>query len=183
MVHPPVMRVTTLVTLLTGCLCAVLAGCSSEDQVIELDDIDASADTRADDVGDSKVTDSSAVDTAVIDTAVVDSALETSKPDTSTVDTGPVDVGTTFPCGSDMCGSLEYCKRAMSPGICPAVDAGFCPAGCPGCPVLPVTCETMPMKCWAKPSCGCILVEACGSAAAGDCTEKDGGFTVGCRGV
>lgn len=169
-----------------GLLLAMLVGCSSEDRVTELAEVDSGQpSTDSGSVVDStpSTTDSVAID-SVSETSSDTTPAETSSADTFIADTGPADIGTTFACGSDTCGtSLEYCKRATSPGICPPEGAGFCPAGCPGCPALAVSCETMPMKCWAKPSCGCILVEVCGSAAAGDCVEKDSGFTVGCRGV
>ncbi|MBI2394488.1 MAG: hypothetical protein HYV09_33265 [Deltaproteobacteria bacterium] len=139
------------------------------------DDGDASADTAvapdtgtpADATPDTVVADTGAKDTAVV--------VDTNVPETS---------GVLFPCGSGTCSStLQFCRRATSPGICPAPDSGVCPAGCPGCPPLGVSCETMPTKCWAKASCACILVEVCGSSSAGTCEEKDGGFTVGCMGA
>jgi hypothetical protein len=137
-------------------------------------------------VDDTAVAETSA-DTAVDSTtdtgvdAVADTRTDTGTP----VDTGVGESGgTLFPCGGSTCSSsFQYCHRATSPGICPSIDAGICPAGCPGCPPLSTACDTMPSKCWAKPSCACLLVEVCGSASAGDCVEKDGGFTVGCRGV
>ncbi len=166
---------------------AILAGCSSNDVIAQLDEDssppveDAAVETAAPaDAGDSATPDASA------DGA--DSSAPDTKPpaDTATppVDTGPADIGTTFPCGAERCGgSLQFCRRATAPGICPAIDSGICPAGCPGCAPLSLTCENLPTKCWAKPSCSCILVEVCGSVAAGDCVEKDGGFVAGCRGV
>ena len=91
----------------------------------------------------------------------------------------------TFACGAERCGpSFQFCHRATSPGTCPAPrDGGPCPAGCPGCGPLPLTCDPMPADCFAFPSCECITSKTCGSARGGDCTEVDGGYTVGCRGV
>lgn len=166
---------------------AILSGCSSNDVIAQLDEDtgfpveDAAVETSAEDAPrDSALPDASGdvVDSSVPDTAA---PVDTGAPP---VDTGPADIGTTFACGAEMCGSsLQFCRRATSPGICPSIDAGVCPAGCPGCPELSLRCENLPTKCWAKPSCSCILVEVCGSAAAGDCVEKDGGFVAGCRGV
>jgi hypothetical protein len=128
-----------------------------------VDAADAASDTR---------TDGSSIDAA-------DAESDGAKPDT-----GPVDAGPTFACGSTTCSAgFQFCRIATTPGICPPADAGVCPAGCPGCPPLSRACETLPGKCWAKPSCACILVEVCGAVAAGTCTEKDSGFTVGCKGV
>lgn len=167
--------------------CAAL-GCSGQDRVTELPEEDATFDVAVDGELPDATTDSETPDTAsptdsgTADTAKVDTGVLV---DTGVaVDMGTPDIGTTFSCGTETCGaSLQFCRRATSPGICPSIDAGICPAGCPGCPPLTMSCENLPTKCWAKPSCSCILVEVCGSAAAGDCTEKDSGFTVGCRGV
>jgi hypothetical protein len=164
-----------------------LAGCSSNDVIAQLPEEDTAVD-EADSAELDSATETSADTTTPADTAAVDSTAPDTKPettiDTATSDMGPVDIGTTFPCGSEMCGSsLQFCRRATSPGICPAPDSGICPAGCPGCMPLSLKCENLPTKCWAKPSCSCILVEICGSPAAGDCVEKDSGFTAGCHGV
>lgn len=161
---------------------AFVAGCS-DGATATVEGVDAAEDATTD------VVDGGA-DTAVDSTTDTGSPSIDSGTDTR-VDTGPLpdfgvgeSGGTLFPCGTTTCSSsFQYCHRATSPGICPVVDSGVCPAGCPGCPALPVNCDTMPTKCWAKPSCACLLVEVCGSAIAGDCTEKDGGFTVGCKGV
>jgi hypothetical protein len=171
-------------TLTLGLL--LLVGCSDGAVVAELPEDETGfveEDTATDSAvpEDSTTVDSSTTETTPMETSVTDSA----KPDTAPPpDMGPVDVGTTFACGSMMCGtSLQFCRRATGPGTCPTPDSGLCPAGCPGCAPLSMTCETLPMKCWAKPSCNCILGEICGSPANGDCTEKDGGFTAGCRGA
>ncbi len=162
---------------------AFASGCSDGATATDVA-ADASEDTTTDAPVDS--TTDSGVDTEVVDSSAPDTAK-----DTSTVDTGtPVDTGVgesggvLFACGSVTCSSsFQYCSRARAPGICPKIDSGVCPAGCPGCPPLPLTCETMPAKCWAKPSCACLLVEVCGSSTAGSCTEAGGGFTVSCMGA
>lgn len=160
-----------------------LLGCS-DGATPNAGEVDAGTDTG-------EVVTDSGVDTTT-DTATDSGADTTTDTGADTrVDTGtPVDTGvgesggTLFACGSSSCStSFQYCHRATGPGACPAPDSGICPAGCPGCPALSLACDTLPTKCWAKPSCACILVEVCGSASAGDCTEKDGGFTVGCRGA
>jgi hypothetical protein len=160
-------------------LAVLCAGCS-EDTVTTLPEspADSAVDAEA---SDSATSDSSAPsDTGVADSGSIDSAPT----DTAVADTGLLEVGGTFSCASETCSTtLQFCRRATSPGICPAPDSGICPAGCPGCPALSLNCETMPMKCWAKPSCNCILVEVCGAVANGSCMEKDGGFVAGCNGV
>jgi hypothetical protein len=168
-----------LASLLVAVFCA---GCG-EDTVTTLPDpvVDSDVDSALADVSDT----SEPVDTTTIEETAADSApVDSNRPDTATTDTGLLDIGGTFSCGSETCGTtLQYCRRATSPGICPTPDSGICPAGCPGCPALSVSCSAMPMKCWAKPSCNCILVETCGSVANGTCMEKDGGFVAGCNGV
>lgn len=165
------------------CLALSLAGCG-EDTVNTLEETpsDAAADSTAS--GDT----TEPVDTALADVFADSSAdavaPDTANPDTSSIDAPALEVGGTFACASSTCSTtLQFCRRGTSPGICPAPDSGICPAGCPGCPALSLQCETMPMKCWAKPSCSCILIEVCGSPSAGTCTEKDGGFVAGCSGV
>jgi hypothetical protein len=161
-------------------LAALFAGCG-EDTVATLPDpvVDAEVDATTDV--------SEPVDTAIVETAVdsvIAETTDTATADTATTDSGLLDASGVFSCASETCSTtLQYCRRATSPGICPPTDSGICPAGCPGCPELSLKCETMPMKCWAKPSCNCILVEVCGTVANGTCMEKDGGFVAGCHGV
>lgn len=168
--------------LVSGCF-----GCSN-DTIAEVPEGDAAVlDSGAEDGdasaidGDSTLDDTSAPLDSAPDTVVADTKKDTA----FVIDTDvPETSGVLFPCGSATCSStLQFCRRATSPGICPTPDSGVCPAGCPGCPPLGVSCETMPTKCWAKASCACILVEVCGSSSAGTCEEKDGGFTVGCMGA
>lgn len=171
-------------SLFVAVLCA---GCG-EDTVTTLPDstVDAAADA-ADAVADTSAPADTGVEETTADTAVdvVDSSPgDTAKADSATTDTGLLEVGGTFSCASETCSTtLQFCRRATSPGICPDPSSGICPAGCPGCPALSLNCETMPMKCWAKPSCNCILVEVCGGVPNGTCMEKDGGFVAGCNGV
>lgn len=177
MVQLRAMRV--LSSLFVAVLCA---GCGEGATATPVDThVDATLDAPSD---TGAPVDTSVDETAADSAPAVDSAgADTGKADTI-VDTGLLDVGGTFSCGSESCSTtLQFCRRATSPGICPDPSSGICPAGCPGCPALPVNCETMPMKCWAKPSCNCILVEVCGGVPNGACTEKDGGFVVGCHGV
>jgi hypothetical protein len=162
-----------------------LAGCG-EDTVATLDDpaLDGAVDSTS--VDTAEPMDTTTEDATTLDTAMPDTAMstDTAKADTARDDAPLPEVGGTFGCASETCSTtLQFCRRATSPGICPAPDSGVCPAGCPGCPALSLRCETMPMKCWAKPSCSCILIEVCGSPAAGTCMEKDGGFVAGCNGV
>lgn len=185
-----VMRGKSLIALVLAfngaCLAGGLAGCSdgatSKDQPADAATVEDAA---------AEVADTSAPDTAVVDSTTdtgTDAPVDTgAKVDTGTpVDTGVGEAGgVLFSCGTATCSSsFQYCSKARAPGICPKPDSGVCPAGCPGCPPLPLTCETMPAKCWAKASCACLLVEVCGSATAGTCTEATGGgFTVACMGV
>lgn len=162
-----------------------LAGCS-DGATANIDGEDREdAATPADATDDATAADAAVDSTAEPTDSTVDAAVDT-RPDTGKpVDTGVGESGgTLFPCGGATCSSsFQYCRRATSPGICPIIDSGVCPAGCPGCPALATSCETLPSKCWAKPSCACILTEQCGSVVGGDCVEKDGGFTAGCRGA
>ncbi len=163
---------------------AALSACSSSEKVseVELDGAvsDVTTSETSSDGGTTPV-DAATVDSGVVDTgAMPDSATF----DGATSDGDQRDVGGTFACGMTTCSkSLQYCRTQTGPGTCPNIDAGICPAGCPGCPALAVSCDTLPMKCWSTPSCSCILVEVCGSATAGTCTEKDGGFSAGCHGI
>jgi len=166
------------------CLALSLAGCG-EDTVNTLDEPsgDAGVDSTASE--DTRPPADTTVEEVSADGGGTDGAMpDTTQPDTLSIDAPALEVGGTFACASSTCSTtLQFCRRGTSPGICPAPDSGICPAGCPGCPALSLQCETMPMKCWAKPSCSCILIEVCGSPSEGTCMEKDGGFVAGCSGV
>jgi hypothetical protein len=103
---------------------------------------------------------------------------DAAKPDTTPAGDSS---STMFACGSETCSSkFQFCHKDTAPGTCPPVDAGVCPAGCPGCPALGLHCESLPSKCFAAPSCMCLVGEVCGFSGA--CDEM-GGFTVGCKGI
>ncbi len=173
-------------------LSALAAACSSSGAVAPLDpadaeteigpadaETDASADATTDTSADASTSDA-APDATPSDTGA---PPDTGATDSASFDATPEDGGV-LACGAETCGiKFQFCRISTSPGICPGPDAGVCPAGCPGCPPLGRSCEVLPGKCWSKPSCACILVETCGSVAAGSCEEHDGGFVAGCHGI
>ncbi|MGZ3424391.1 MAG: hypothetical protein ACXVEF_29785 [Polyangiales bacterium] len=133
---------------------------------------DATSDSSADETSDGSLSDGAG------DTTVADSG----KPDSTPSDVAPGDSSSTmFACGTETCSSkFQFCHKDTSPGTCPAPDSGLCPAGCPGCAALGLHCQALPSKCFAAPSCMCLVGEVCGFS--GSCDEM-GGFTVGCKGI
>ena len=103
-----------------------------------------------------------------------DAATESGPAHTNTHDCAPA------------CGTGRFCKDPMGPGFCPqgGMDAGICPAGCPGCPALPApSCTALPAACNGTPSCGCLLAlcpGGCGSMVGTCSIDADGDWVIGC---
>jgi len=100
----------------------------------------------------------------------------------SDADSGPART-TKHDC-SPACGIASYCAYPIGPGICPMQnDAGFCPAGCAGCPPLggPM-CKALPAACNGTPSCACLVTMCpqCGPMSAMCSIDADGDFVISC---
>lgn len=170
------------------CAATALAQVSCADDALTEVDFDGGApgdDAEGDAIigGGEAATDSESASDSLTSDADATAIDTGTKSDTGTSsDVAPGDSSSTmFACGTETCSSkFQFCHKATSPGTCPAPDSGLCPPGCPGCPTLGFHCESLPSKCFAAPSCMCLVGEVCGFS--GMCDEM-GGFTVGCTGI